>query len=86
MKAETIHEHAKRIEALYNHQREIARDEGKTFDEYTPLDLVLTAAGILHCMEDWDSHSGTPESRRQGRLLRNFIAKWAPTTQKEVTP
>lgn len=76
MKADTIHEHAKRIEELYNHQREIARSEGKAFEDYTPRDLVLTAASLLSTMEDWDDHSGTPESRRQRRLLRNFVKKW----------
>lgn len=79
MKTETIHEHAKRIEALYIHQREIARSEGKTFEDYTPQDLVLTAASLLDTMEDWDDHSGTPESRRQRRLLCNFVKKWRPT-------
>ena len=74
MKAETIHEHAMRIEELYNHQREIARSEGKAFIEYTPRDLVLTAASLLDVMEERDVI--TPGSRRQQRLLRNFIKKW----------
>ena len=52
MKTETIYEHAKRIDELYNHQREIARSEGKAFEDYTPRDLVLTAAGLLEVMED----------------------------------
>ncbi len=79
MKNETIYEHAKRIDMLYEHQREIARSEGLAFEDYAPRDLVLTAAGLLEVMEDWDYHSGTPESRRQRQLLRNFVKKWRPT-------
>ena len=79
MKQETIYEHAKRIDELYNHQREIARSEGQAFEDYTPRDLVRTAVGLVDLMEDWDYHSGTPESRRQKRLLQNFIKKWRPT-------
>lgn len=74
MKKETVYEHARRIDELHNHQREIARDEGKTFEEYTPRDLVLTAANLLDIMDERDVF--TPEGRRQQRLLRNFIKKW----------
>lgn len=74
---ETIHEHAKRIEELYNHQREIARDEGKAFEDYTPRDLVLTAKALLFLLEDWDRQDyNEPSARRQRRLLRNFVKKW----------
>ena len=78
MKKETIYEHAKRIEELYEHQREIARSEGKTFEDYTPRDLVLTAESILSVMEDWDSPliCDMDYTRRQRRLLRNFVKKW----------
>jgi hypothetical protein len=79
MKRETIHEHAKRIELLYNHQREIARDEGLAFEDYTARDLVLTAASLLDVMEEWDAI--TPYDRGQQRRLRKFVEKW-----KEVTP
>lgn len=79
MKTETIYEHAKRIDELFNHQKEIARSEGKAFEEYTPRDLVLTAVALVDLMDEWDYHSGTPESRRQKRLLGNFIKKWWPT-------
>lgn len=77
MKKETIHEHAKRIEYLYEHQCEIARDEGVTFEDYTPLDLVLTAAALLDVMEEWDVLP--PEAKQQQRLLRNFVKKWRAT-------
>ena len=77
MKKETIHEHAKRIEYLYEHQCEIARDEGMAFEDYAPLDLVLTAAALLDVMEEWDVL--TPEAKRQQTLLRNFVKKWRVT-------
>lgn len=75
---ESIYEHAKRIDELYNHQREIARSEGKTFEEYTPRDLVLTAKSILSIMEDWTSaaHCDQKYKRSQQQKLRNFVKKW----------
>jgi hypothetical protein len=78
MKTETIYEHAKRIEELYQHQREIARSEGKAFEDCTPRDLVLTAKGRLEIMEDWydDRICDQAYVRRQRQLLRNFIKKW----------
>lgn len=77
MKKETIHEHASRIGYLYEHQREIARDEGLAFEDCTPRDLVLTACSLLYVMEEWDVLP--PEARHQQRLLRNFVKKWRPT-------
>lgn len=77
MKKETIYEHARRIEYLYGHQCEIARDEGMAFEEYTPRDLVLTAAALLDVMEEWDVLP--PEAKQQQRLLRNFVNKWRVT-------
>lgn len=81
MKNETIHEHAKRIEELYSCQSEIARSEGKAFEDYTARDLVLTAESRLEVMEDWDSPlvCDPAYTRRQRRLLRNFVKKWRPT-------
>ena len=78
MKKETIYEHAKRIDELYEHQREIARSEGKAFEDYTPRDLVLTAKNRLDIMEDWDSELICDQAytRRQRRLLSNFVKKW----------
>ena len=77
MKKETIYEHAKRIEELYYHQLEIARSEGKAFEDYSPMDLVLTAESILDVMEDWDSPliCDMEATRKQRRLLRNFVKK-----------
>lgn len=82
MKIETIHEHAKRIDELYNHQCEIARSEGLTFEDYTPKDLVLTAKSRLEIMEDWDDPRICDPAyvRRQRRLLRNFVTKWEGKT------
>lgn len=72
-----IYEHAKHIDELYNHQREIARSEGKTFEEYTPRDLVLTAKALLFLQEDWSRQDyNEPYARRQRLLLRNFLKKW----------
>ena len=81
MKTETIYEHAKRIEELYNDQIEIARSEGKVFEDYTPRDLVLTAESRLDIMEDWGDDPLICDpvyARRQRRLLRNFVKKWKP--------
>lgn len=79
MKKETIYEHAKRIEELYTDQSEIARSEGKAFEDYTPRDLVLTAKARLDIMEDWDSELICDQAytRQQRRLLRNFVKKWS---------
>lgn len=81
MKTETIHEHAKRIHELYDCQSEIARSEGKAFEDYTARDLVLTAEGRLEVMEDWNSHliCDPAYTHRQRQLLRNFVKKWRPT-------
>lgn len=81
MKKETIYEHAKRIDELYTDQSEIARSEGKAFEDYTPRDLVLTAKNRLDIMEDWTSaaHCDQKYKRSQQRLLRNFVKKWEPT-------
>lgn len=78
MKKETIYEHAKRIILLYDDQREIARSEGKSFDDYTPLDLIRTAEARLDIMEDWYSQSicDMEHAAKQKRLLRNFVKKW----------
>ena len=78
MKKETIYEHAKRIDELYTDQSEIARSEGKAFEDYTPRDLVATAKSRLDIMEDWTSeeHCDQKYKRRQQRLLRNFVEKW----------
>lgn len=78
MKTETIHEHAKRIYELYSNQCEIARSEGRAFEDYTPRDLVLTAKSRLEIMEDWDSPLICDPAyvRHQRRLLRNFVTKW----------
>lgn len=78
MKTETIYEHAKRIDELYNAQSEIARSEGVAFEDYTPRDLVLTAKSRLEVMEDWDSPLICDQAyvRRQRRLLCNFVKKW----------
>ena len=79
MKKETIYEHAKRIEELYTDQSEIARSEGKAFEDYTPKDLVLTAKSRLEIMEDWDRDVICDQAyaNRQRRLLRNFVKKWS---------
>lgn len=79
MKKETIYEHAKRIDELYNDQSEIARSEGKTFEDYTPQDFVRTALGRLDIMEDWDRDEICDQAyaNRQRRLLRNFVKKWS---------
>ena len=78
MKKETIYEHAKRIEELYTDQSEIARSEGKAFEDYTPQDLVRTAKNRLDIMEDWDDEQICDQAytRRQRRLLSNFVKKW----------
>ena len=76
---ESIYTHAKRIEELHDHQMEIARDEGKAFEDYTPRELIATAFNLIDIMEDRDEDSCTKESRRQLRLLRNFVQKWRPT-------
>lgn len=75
---ESIYQHAKRIEELYNHQNEIARSEGLAFEDYAPRDLVLTAKSILEVMEDWttEAHCDQKYKRSQQRLLRNFVKKW----------
>lgn len=78
MKKETIYEHAKRIIYLYDDQSEIARSEGKAFEDYTPLDLIRTAEARLDIMEDWYSPSicDMEFAAKQRRLLRNFVKKW----------
>lgn len=79
MKTETIYEHAKRIHELYDSQSEIARSEGKAFEDYTPQDLVLTAESRLDIMGDWEDDPRICDPayvRRQQRLLRNFVKKW----------
>lgn len=82
MKKETIYEHAKRIEELYTDQSEIARSEGKAFEDYTHLDLVRTAQNRLDIMEDWDNEQicDQKHKRNQQRLLRNFVEKWSNCT------
>ena len=79
MKNETIYEHAKRIEELRTDQSEIARSEGKAFEDYTPQDLVRTAQNRLDIMEDWDRDEICDQgyANRQCRLLRNFVKKWS---------
>lgn len=82
MKKETIYEHARRIDELYEHQREIARSEGKAIEDYTPRDLVLTAESRLDIMGDWEDNPLICDPayvRRQQRLLRNFVKKWSNT-------
>lgn len=74
MATETVYEHAKRIDELHTHQNEIARSEGRTFEDYSARDLVLTAKSLLDLMEEWDVT--TPASRGQQRRLRNFVKKW----------
>lgn len=78
MKKETIYEHAKRIYELYSAQCEIARSERKNFEDYTALDLILTAESRLDVMEDWDSPliCDMEYTAKQRRLLRNFVKKW----------
>ena len=78
---ESIYTHAKRIDELYEHQREIGRSEGKTFEEYTPRDLVLTAESLIDLLESFDLNPLICDpivTRRQLRLLRNFVKKWRP--------
>lgn len=78
MKTQTAHEHAKQIHELYGHQCEIARSEGRTFEEYSVRDLVLTAESLIDIMGDWTTPQHCDQNYRWGQLvrLRNFVKKW----------
>ena len=77
-KTKTAHDHAKQIHELYDQQSEIARSEGKQFEDYTVEELVLTAKNIIDIMGDWNDNDYIDQNYKRGQLtrLRNFVKKW----------
>lgn len=80
MKNETIHQHARRIDELYNSMSELALCEHKKIEDYTAAELIATAKNVLDIMDDWFEDADIGGDRRriaaERRKLQNFIKKW----------
>jgi transposase len=77
-KKETIHQHAKRIHELSSTISEIARFEGKEFEDYDAEYLTSSASYLIDLISDWGpGEYDQKEKSRQLTLLRNFVKKWA---------